>query len=318
MAQICPVSCKCHTNAYAECSVPGGCGSEGCGRGTKTGGCIVCPTLYPDRDPRQPERGSCCEGCRFRISRDLADISRYHRLLLNPDPVEYDDRWYERTGKEWDADTEAWVPWVEESRNDPLASLGGVAPIPSRTKQPSVSGSREKPVPVRVDVLDLTAGARQFNPTRDRGNLPNQKPDDAAGHLSAATVLDSWARDWRDVLFPDLHLPAANVDELVRWFRAGADPDNPGVRIDAACDGHPAIDEFAEEVHRLRNALRRATGDTNAQPELLDGIACRSCDTRALMREPGSMYISCGACETLLTESEYQEWVGLLAAAVRR
>lgn len=28
----CPVQCECHTGPYAACSVPGGCGSEGCGR----------------------------------------------------------------------------------------------------------------------------------------------------------------------------------------------------------------------------------------------------------------------------------------------
>lgn len=31
----CPVDCQCHTNPYAGCSVPGGCGSEGCGRATR-------------------------------------------------------------------------------------------------------------------------------------------------------------------------------------------------------------------------------------------------------------------------------------------
>jgi len=28
----CPVDCLCHTSTFAPCSVPGGCGSEGCGR----------------------------------------------------------------------------------------------------------------------------------------------------------------------------------------------------------------------------------------------------------------------------------------------
>jgi hypothetical protein len=311
------MDCTCHQGPNYPCNVPGGCGSEGCGR-ERAGACILCPIFYADRNPRIPDRKPVCDGCRFRLSKEIADISRYHRLLLNPDPVEYDDRWYEYTGKEWDAEAKEWVAFTEDRRTDPLGAIGGVAPIPSRTKQPSVSGSRDKPIPVSADMLDLTAGARQFNPTRDRLDQPNQKPDDAVGHLSAATILDSWARDWRDTLFPDLHLPAANVDELVRWLRVGADPDNPGTRIDEACDGHPAIDEFADEIHRLRQALRRATGDTNAQPEMLDGVACRNCDTRALMREPGSQYISCGVCESLLTEAEYREWVGLLAAAVRQ
>ncbi len=309
-------SCECHYGPGYVCSVSGGCGPGDCGRHDRRVACIVCPALYPDRDPRQPEGGKVCDGCRFRISRDLADISRYTRLLLNPDPVEYDDRWYEATGHEWDQATEAWIPFVEDRRNDPLGALGGVAPIPSRTKQPSVSGSREKPVPVRVDVLDLTGPARQFNPTRDRADQPNQKPDDAAGHLSAATVLDSWARDWRDVLFPDLHLPPATVDELVRWFRVGADHDNPGTRIDEACDSHSAIDEFADEIHRLRQALRRAAGETEPQPQPCIGVECQRCSLRTLYwRTDGTGGVECvnPDCMRLYDLESFRLWTAHLA-----
>jgi hypothetical protein len=176
-----------------------------------------------------------------------------------------------------------------------------------------------------LDDVDLTGPARVINLTRytpdpDRPDLtlPHQRPEDAAGHLSIATTLYGWVRDWRDTLWPDQHLPEPTVGELVAWLRVGADDDHPGTRIDEACDRHPAIADMAQELHDLRLALRRRLGETNPQPEPIIGVACRRCDMRALVRKPWDTYrAECGHCGLLYTESEWDRWVRLSAAAVR-
>lgn len=282
-------------------------------------GCVTCPILRREGEPhRVPHRLPVCDGDRWTISRHLADIDRLHRDLLNPEPAEFDNRKYEHR---WHVTVDDQQHEMREWRRaDPLAAVGGVAPIPSRNRQPSVSGSREKPVPVRLDVLDLTGPARRFNPTRDAQDRPHQRPSDAAGHLSVASILDSWVRDWRDTLWPDQHLPAATVADMAGWLRAGADEDNPGVRIDEACDRHPAIDEFAADVKALRGALRSAAGETEPPQEDCDGVECQRCSLRLLKwRTDGIDGVECTnpACLRTFTREEYTTWVRRLGGYER-
>lgn len=283
--------------------------------------CILCLTYRPDVEPRLPDRSPVCEGDRYRLGRQLEDIGRLHSRLVNPDPVEYDDRQYDAQYELWDKNSKAWVVRNEQRRTDPLGAIGGVAPIPSRNSQPSVSGSRERPIPINVDSVDLAAHARPGSVgIRTRGDWshrPGGDPDQV-GRLSVATVLDFWVRDWRDTLWLDQHLPPATVPELIAWLRVGASEDAVGVRIDDACDRHPAIDEMAIEVHNLRRALRGVLGETDPQPELIDGVACRSCDLRALVRQPDDFYrAECGGCGLLYTDAEFAEWVTQLGGLER-
>ena len=276
--------------------------------------CILCHIYRPDADPRTPVRPPVCEGDRYRLSREIADIRRLHNRLVNPDPVEVDNRRYDAQYQLWDATAKEWVEHNEQRRRDPLAAIGGVAAIPSRSNQPSVTGSRERATPVNLDTVDLANDARRPNATA----AARQHPDDQIGHLSVATVLDSWVRDLRDTLWPGLHLPPATVPELVAWLLVGVSDTSPGARIDDACDRHPAIDEMAIELHELRRTLRGALGESEPQPERIEGVACRGCDLRTLFRQPGDYYrAECGACGLLYTEAEYVEWVGELAADER-
>lgn len=175
-----------------------------------------------------------------------------------------------------------------------------------------VSGSHEPPLPLRVDILDLTLpanqGARSLNA---RGALGLD--DDQIGTLSAATILDTWARDWIDSL-PKMgeHLPAATVPALVAWLR---------IRVNDACDKHPAIDEFVDEMRDLAAALRRATGGVNPRPQPCDGVPCRRCDLLTLVRlADGSGDIECAnpECKALMRPGDYVTWVALVAADVRQ
>lgn len=276
--------------------------------------CPLCSIYRPDVDPRQPDRPPVCEGDRWRLARDIAEIGQLHARLVNPDPVEYDNRWYEAR------DPDGHLIG-QQRRRDPLGALGGVAPIPSRTNQPTVSGSRERPAPISLDTADLTGAARQGSiGIRTRGDWarkPGGDPDQI-GLLPAATVLEYWAREWREALWPEHHLPPATVPELVEWLLAGADGDNPGVRIDEACDQHPTIDEMATEVRKLRQAFRRSLGETEPQPERIEGAACRGCDLRTLFRRPDDLYrAECASCGLLYSEAEYTTWVEELAGQVR-
>lgn len=106
---------------------------------------------------------------------------------------------------------------------------------------PKVSGTKAKPIPVRLDVLDLLAPAR-FEDVKDR--------TDQGGYYSVATVLASWAHDWQESLFGDQSINAPSVGGLVPWLRH---------RLDLACDSHPAIGDFAVEVTRLHTTLMRIT-----------------------------------------------------------
>ena len=208
----------------------------------------------------------------------------------------------------------------------------------------TVSGSRDAPVPVNLDLIDLTAPARlgMVRDTRvplDPARLAVHEPaemftvecelpggtvlervplrpadsralmlpaGDQIGELSVASVLDSWVRDWIDVRGQREHAPAANVLTMVDWL---------GKRVDWACDRHPAVDEFADEIHRLLWACRRLAGELEPQPERCHGVPCSRCDQLDLWRHPGSKWRAiCGTCGRIYDEDDYERWVGSMAA----
>lgn len=166
-----------------------------------------------------------------------------------------------------------------------------------------VTGSREAPVPVNIDAVDLSAHARNGNATQEA----KEHPEDQIGQIAVASILDQWAADWRDEMAFRQTLPAPTVPGLTHWLSD---------RCEWACDRHPAIDEFAAEMGRLRAVLRGVLGLTEPEPEFCDGVVCRKCDRYALYRE--SDYVECDHCGLLYSWAEYAEWVGLLAAQARR
>lgn len=306
-----PRDCACHASSYATCDHPGGCGTPGgcCAtpRPARAGDCITCPVIRPGTDPRQPHQPPVCDGDRTLIDRWLGDIGRLHSILTEPEPPIVDQRRHNRYAT-------AYLPggtrhtWNKGSYpSDPLAALGGVAPINSRSKAPAVTGSRERPIPIRADLHDITAPLRGTNLT----TAGRQHPDDHIGHLPATTVLDGWVRSWRDTLWPGHHLPDGTVTELVKWLRA---------RLTDACDRYPIIDEFAGEIRALHNTLRAMAGETDPQPERCEGVACKRCDMQMLFRRAdGSGDVDClnPACAAVYREDEYADWTKTLAAEPR-
>jgi hypothetical protein len=262
--------------------------------------CTTCSTYRPDSEPRLPHRPPVCDGDRRLLDRHLTDIANLVADLTNGEPPVVDDRRYERFTIRNGRPVSLGESWA-----DPLAPVGGVSPINSRSTAPAVSGSRERPIPIPVTVVDLQAPARVPAPSQ----AALRWPEDQVGYLSAATVLDQWVRWIRDALFPDHHLPPATVDELVSWLRH---------RVDDICDRHPAVADMADEVRHLRGALRHAAGETEQPPERCDGIPCRRCDMAMLYRQPGGD-VECvnPDCRAIYRADEYQEWIKTLAAEVR-
>lgn len=175
---------------------------------------------------------------------------------------------------------------------------------PGRAAGPRVSGSREAPLPLRVDPLDLTMPARAAGVHDVLG--------DQVGYLPVAAVLDSWVQDWRETIRCGDVNPCPTVPELARWLRTW---------LPTACDEHKAVDEFATEVFALAATLRRTCGMVDPLPEMLDA-PCVRCDSVSLHRLPGRLFgedwVECGVCGRLMTEDEYQRYVGLVVAHYRR
>jgi hypothetical protein len=174
---------------------------------------------------------------------------------------------------------------------------------PAHTDNQRVTGSREAPTPVNIDALDLSATAR----SGEASTAAREHPEDQIGQVPVAFILDQWARDWRDEMAFRQSLPQPTVPELAKWLID---------RVDWAADRHPAIDEFATEISRLRAVLRGTLGLYDPPPEFCDGVVCRKCDRYALYREGD--YVECDHCGLLYSEQEYHDWVGLLAGAARR
>lgn len=162
---------------------------------------------------------------------------------------------------------------------------------PGRSPHARVSGSRDRPLPIRVDPVDLAGpvnhGARRL---LARGALGLD--DDQTGHLSVATVLDGWARDWATAL--GHRLPEPTVPALARWL---------GDRLDWACDHHDALDEFAADLRELHGTLLALGGTLPPRPEVLPA-PCPGCGMLTLVRRDDR--IGCGAgCPRLMTEDDY-------------
>jgi hypothetical protein len=224
---------------------------------------------------RQAERGQVCQPCRAGLARTLRELGEAYAALGTPE--------------------------VPEPGADPVSAVLPAGHTRAAAGAAPVSGSREAPVPVSVDLVDLTAHARA-------GAVRDARHDQIGG-LSVASVLDQWVRDWRShPTCPGEHLPAATVPALLRWL---AD------RADWAADVHPAVDEWVGEMRALLQRCRRAAGDIPDRPELLDGVPC-SCDVvGALYRDHASRWTAeCAACGRLWDDDEYQRWVKMLAAGV--
>lgn len=172
-----------------------------------------------------------------------------------------------------------------------------VAPSGSPGKGGPVSGSRDRPIPIRVDLFDLTHA----------GGWPETLDHDQVGHIPVWMTLETWARDWST--FRAMGEAAdRSVPGLCRWMWE---------RVDDMCDEHPGIDECFRDIRSLRGAMLAQLGQVEI-PDYKKGVPCKQCNALALVRHNGEDFIECGECPAVLTPDEFDTWVRGVAAAVKK
>jgi len=245
--------------------------------------CVLCPIFHPSGQPRLPHFPPVCDSCRSRLASDLRELPDLYALLPS------------------------------------VMSPG------SSGESTKVSGSRDAPVPPNLDVVDLLLPVRPgsvgVRMRFDARGLPGLRPQDPpqpvnwateggdplqVGSLSVLTVLDFWARDWCEARDVGENPPTPVVASMAAWLS--------GERLRWACDSHPAIEEFADDIRRLVRVTRRLLNVAKVVFRLPVPCPSAECDRMALHREAGGEYIECGACGRLWTESEYQR-LAVVAAA---
>lgn len=171
---------------------------------------------------------------------------------------------------------------------------------------PKVSGSRERPIPLRLAPLDLSLPHHRRLP--DGSPRPDSVLDvygDQTGDIPVTTTLDLWVRDWAASREQWEQLPRPLVADLCAWL---------GLRTEWACDHHPAVDEYAAELRALLGRMRAALGLTEPGAELCSGVPCRRCDLMAVYLLPDSPYRECAneECRLLYSEEEWDAWTAEL------
>ncbi len=259
--------------------------------------CVVCPQLRRG-DPRIYERANVCDGCRSRLRALLREVETNYAAL--------------RLAKGSANDGAK----VSGSRTPPLPLVVNALDL---TMPPHTRGVQDDLVPlyervqVEVEVYEPTSPAMVLvkYPTRtemlshrrrrrdENGWLAYGPSGDQVGEPSVPAMLDSWARDWQTHRWRVLPLPT--VPMLAEWLLQG---------LEWVCDEHPAIDDFAHELSETAAAIR----PHGPRAELKVGVPCRECEVLALFCWPGSDYVECGACPSLLTPEEYARWTQLIAS----
>jgi len=181
-------------------------------------------------------------------------------------------------------------PHLLDALTHPPAGILAAGPIPGRSNHTRVSGTPAPAVPIDIDLLDLTADAR-----------PRTEPE--TGLLSVATVLDSWATDWRQQRSLRETRPGRTVAALTDWLTN---------RLPWATTSSARIGEFAVDIDQLHHQITRMLGLTELVHRL--PAACPTCDRKALTRRNGHDRVECGHCQRIWTETEYQRLVGVLAS----
>lgn len=202
--------------------------------------------------------------------------------------------------------------WLAEILTEVSGLTGQLAQylIPRKSGSQRVSGSREAPLPFTADVYDLAAAARPASigvAYRHGRRLTNPDPDQV-GHLSVATELEFWVVDWIATRGEGEHLPVPLVPPLAGWLSA---------RLTWAMDNHPAIDEFATALWRIRGALSayvlKVVEDEDDAPRRRAEsrtAPCPSCDMISLWWWPTDERVRCDTqdCNRVMTAAEYGDW----------
>ncbi len=250
--------------------------------------CVLCQVYRPKVEGHYPDRDrQTCDYGRRRLERDRMDVLSMYRRLAEQEEELVGTR-----------STDQGLP------KDPIAALMPMANTPGRSKKPSVSGSKERQLPINVEVVDLLRDASWREPSAH---------EDQIGHLSVATVLYGWANYWRLSIDRTVTPVPLRVPELMKWI---------GYRLTRFVDEDPEIWRFAEVLIGLKGQLRSALGEQAPKPEVMWGVRCRRCDavsTLVLDLDDPDRYRECTSpgCGVLMTDDEYKAWLVEIVETLR-
>jgi hypothetical protein len=228
--------------------------------------CVLCAYYHPRAETHVPDRGQTCINGRRRLEHELMVLRSSYRRLLE-------------------------MQTNDAGANDAASQSLPAAPVPAPSRQPSVSGSKERRIPL-TDAADLTAQAQVGSVSDPFG--------DQVGHHSVATVLNEWVTAWHERFFGNQTRPAPTVEALLGWLI--------GVRMDLICDAEEAIVDFAAELHDVRAAIYGHLGENKRKPQPMWGVSCPRCElVSQLMLDPEDPdhYRECANCGKLMTQEEY-------------
>lgn len=252
--------------------------------------CVLCQTYRPKLENHCPDRAQTCEYGRRRLDTDRLDLASMYRRLVESRATD------ELIGTRDSADG---------TPKDPIAALMPMANTPGRSKKPSVSGSRERQLPIDVEIVDLLRDANPGYPSSGQ---------DQIGTLSVATILHGWANHWRLSIDRSVTPIPLTAEALMQWI---------GPRLSRYVEVDSEIGRFAEVLVGLKGQLRHALGEQTPKPEVMWGVPCRRCDTvSSLVLDPEDpdRYRECtnDGCGLLLTEEEYKAWLVQIVEDLRR
>ncbi len=170
-----------------------------------------------------------------------------------------------------------------------------------------------------IEVESATAAGRQY--VSGSKNRPlHQRERDTSCIETIDDVLDSWATVVRE----DRHLTAMRPSR--QGPRISVSTTVLMTHFDWLIAEHPdpaASTAFGLEVRRVYQRASALTGTNTPRPEPCDGVPCSRCDLKMLEHEIDYQgrttgYIACANCGTLLSGGEYERWVKMLAAPLRR
>jgi hypothetical protein len=137
-------------------------------------------------------------------------------------------------------------------------------------------------------------------------------------------TIDDVLAEWAGIVVEDRHLSA--VFPTRQGPRISATTALLLIHFDWLIAEHPnpdASEAFGLEIRRTYRKARKLTRSDEVRPEPCDGVTCPKCDLMMLEREldwqgRATGYIACANCGDLMTAAEYERWVKMLAAPLRR
>jgi hypothetical protein len=183
--------------------------------------------------------------------------------------------------------------------------------LPGSTKGGEVRSKDPDPPMPLGDVHDLVANFRYPQGPLRLGRLAANDVDQI-GRLPVRITLGSWARDWAERRDVGENGPRDTVLSMCTWLAH---------RTGWACDHHPDVDRYTDDVRSLLGLLLALVGRTepDERPKPLPGVPCVRCRHSSLSRDhDGTMRCSWPDCMGVWTPEEYERASKATANAIRR